>query len=270
MPGPAAVRIVVDRAMTVVRVVAQVDDAILDETRRLRARRDADRERRGEELGKDRDDVDAQHQSSSPSVGSTVMTRASRSTLVTMLLVEGQQHRLFALARDARRARAPAAARSTSTTSPTSRRDASSTRMPSEVVDDRPRRRRAARSRRRARGRYRSRQASAAVRSAMPSNATMNPPLNGRRPKRRAARRGPGARSPSAVPAKTRRPDAKTASGASVIGSTTSSPRMPCALRTRPTMMILGRVMVVASPLRLAPRRPAPRRLQLARRDASS
>ena len=30
---------------------------------------------------------------------------------------------------------------------------------------------------------------------------------------------------------------AKTASGSSVIGSTTRSPRMPCALRTRPTMM---------------------------------
>src|SRR3954471_6875442 len=51
-----------------------------------------------------------------------------------------------------------------------------------------------------------------------------------------------GARSPSAVPAKTRRPDAKTASGSSVIVSTTTSPRMPCALRTRPTMMNSGLV----------------------------
>src|SRR5471032_1175956 len=46
--------------------------------------------------------------------------------------------------------------------------------------------------------------------------------------------------SPPAVPAKTRRPDANTASGSSVSVSTTTSPRMPCALRTRPTMMNAG------------------------------
>src|SRR6476661_1482395 len=50
--------------------------------------------------------------------------------------------------------------------------------------------------------------------------------------------------SPLAVPAKTRWPDAKIASGASVIGSTTTSPRTPCALRTRPTMMNAGVVIV--------------------------
>src|SRR6476469_8991235 len=61
-----------------------------------------------------------------------------------------------------------------------------------------------------------------------------------------------GAMSPEAVPAKTRRPDAKIASGASVIVSTTTSPRMPWALRTRPTMMNSGVVIAVSpSVLRL-------------------
>src|SRR6476660_8229269 len=46
--------------------------------------------------------------------------------------------------------------------------------------------------------------------------------------------------SPLAVPAKTRWPDAKIASCTSLIGSTTTSPRIPCALRTRPTMMNAG------------------------------
>src|SRR4051812_26366149 len=41
--------------------------------------------------------------------------------------------------------------------------------------------------------------------------------------------------SPSAVPAKTRLPDAKITSGLSVRGSTITSPRIPCALRISPT-----------------------------------
>src|SRR6185436_5924083 len=45
-----------------------------------------------------------------------------------------------------------------------------------------------------------------------------------------------GARSPLVVPAKTRLPDAKITSGLSVRGSTTTSPRIPCALRTSPTI----------------------------------
>src|SRR6185436_9978787 len=45
-----------------------------------------------------------------------------------------------------------------------------------------------------------------------------------------------GARSPLVVPAKTRLPAAKTTSGLSVRGSTTTSPRIPCALRISPTI----------------------------------
>src|ERR1700704_3494919 len=44
------------------------------------------------------------------------------------------------------------------------------------------------------------------------------------------------ASSPSVVPAKTRLPDAKITSGLSVSGSTTTSPRIPCALRISPTI----------------------------------
>src|SRR5688572_7708451 len=77
-PRPAAVRIVVDSAMTVVGEVAQVEDAVLHLPCRGGARRDADRERCNEELGKDRDDVDPH--SSNPSGGVTTMRRASRST----------------------------------------------------------------------------------------------------------------------------------------------------------------------------------------------
>src|SRR5438270_1804030 len=45
-----------------------------------------------------------------------------------------------------------------------------------------------------------------------------------------------GARSPVAVPAKTRLPGAKITSGLSVRASTTTSPRIPCALRISPTI----------------------------------
>src|SRR6267378_2236447 len=48
------------------------------------------------------------------------------------------------------------------------------------------------------------------------------------------------ASSPSVVPAKTRLPDAKTTSGLSVRGSTTTSPRIPCALRISPTIAYSG------------------------------
>src|ERR1700704_5275671 len=48
------------------------------------------------------------------------------------------------------------------------------------------------------------------------------------------------ASSPSVVPAKTRLPDAKTTSGLSVSGSTTTSPRIPCALRISPTIAYSG------------------------------
>src|SRR3954469_2889246 len=47
-------------------------------------------------------------------------------------------------------------------------------------------------------------------------------------------------RSPPWVPAKTRLPDAKTTSGRSVRGSTTTSPRIPCALRISPTIAYSG------------------------------
>src|SRR5437763_9395014 len=63
----------------------------------------------------------------------------------------------------------------------------------------------------------------------------MNPSLK-RDARSMCSSRLSGATSPRTVPASTRCPGAKTASGASVIGSTTSSPRMPCAFRTRPTI----------------------------------
>src|SRR3982751_6439411 len=52
------------------------------------------------------------------------------------------------------------------------------------------------------------------------------------------------ARSPPWVPAKTRLPDAKTTSGWSVRGSTTTSPRIPCALRISPTIAYSGSAIV--------------------------
>src|SRR5215210_2473900 len=48
------------------------------------------------------------------------------------------------------------------------------------------------------------------------------------------------ARSPLESPAKTRLPDAKTTSGLLVRGSTTTSPRIPCALRISPTIAYSG------------------------------
>ena len=55
-------------------------------------------------------------------------------------------------------------------------------------------------------------------------------------------RKAHGIRGEVVVEVITDAPDAKTASGASVMTSTTTSPRMPCALRTRPTMMNAGGV----------------------------
>src|SRR5829696_1537393 len=98
------------------------------------------------------------------------------------------------------------------------------------------------------RSRYRPRHVSATVRSGISAKATRSPSLNGRLDSTWSSVPF-GARSPVAVPAKTRRPDAKIASGASVIGSTTTSPRMPCALRTRPTMMNAGVVIASSSGL---------------------
>ena len=62
----AAVRGVVGRAVAVVGVLAEVDQRHLQQPGVARALRDAGREGRREELGKDRDDVDAHGQSSSP------------------------------------------------------------------------------------------------------------------------------------------------------------------------------------------------------------
>src|SRR5690348_4981198 len=99
------------------------------------------------------------------------------------------------------------------------------------------------------RSRKRSRHNSASVRSSSPAKCTIKPPLKGE-----AATISSSwpffARSPDAVPANTRRPGAKTASGSSVIGSTTRSPRMPCALRTRPTMIRSGGTVAMLRPLR--------------------
>src|ERR1700681_3583308 len=46
--------------------------------------------------------------------------------------------------------------------------------------------------------------------------------------------------SPLEFPARTRLPDAKITSGLSVSGSTTTSPRIPCALRISPTIAYSG------------------------------
>ena len=58
----AAVRVVVDGAMAVVRVVAEIDNLILYGAGDGGPGRDADRQRAGEELWKDGDDVDAEHE----------------------------------------------------------------------------------------------------------------------------------------------------------------------------------------------------------------
>jgi hypothetical protein len=55
----APVRRVVGGAVTIVRVLAQVDERYLEQAGVAGALRDADRERRREELWKDRDDVNA-------------------------------------------------------------------------------------------------------------------------------------------------------------------------------------------------------------------
>src|SRR5687767_14453163 len=78
----------------------------------------------------------------------------------------------------------------------------------------------------------------------MRSKRTSRPSRNGRTAS--TASSAPSrARSPPAVPAKTRRPGANTASGASVNGSTTTSPRMPCAFRIRPTIANSGDSMLL-------------------------
>jgi hypothetical protein len=82
------------------------------------------------------------------------------------------------------------------------------------------------------------------LRSASSAKPTSKPSLNGRMVVMCSSVRL-AERSPAAVPAKTRWPGAKTASGASVMASTTTSPRMPCALRTRPTIMNSGVVIAV-------------------------
>lgn len=86
---------------------------------------------------------------------------------------------------------------------------------------------------------YRSRHASARSRSVISVKWMMYPPLNGVDDSMRSVGR-PLAGSPDAVPATRRRPTENTASASSVIGSTTRSPRMPCAFRTRPTMISSG------------------------------
>src|SRR5688572_33384936 len=66
-PGTATVGIIIHRAVLVVSEVAQVDDVVLDASRRARTRRYAQAERPGKELRKDRYDVDAErHQSKMP------------------------------------------------------------------------------------------------------------------------------------------------------------------------------------------------------------
>src|SRR5439155_12098100 len=56
-PRSAAIRVIVDGAMTIVREVSQVDDLVDNAPRRRRLRWNRQRERAGEELGKDRDDA---------------------------------------------------------------------------------------------------------------------------------------------------------------------------------------------------------------------
>src|SRR5213593_4564569 len=88
-PRPAPVRVIVDRLMPIVRIVAEVHDVVLHRAGITRARENARRKRSGEKLRKDRDDVDAQHYSMSPSTGSTSMTRCSESTRVTVCSLNG-------------------------------------------------------------------------------------------------------------------------------------------------------------------------------------
>ena len=203
------------------------------------------------------------------------MTRASRSTLVTMRSygistdprsrVDVERESLRQLVRVRRRSRRP--------------RPTRARRACPAVRARRPRPRRAARARRREASRKRSRQVSAALRSAISLEVHDEAALERASTRDRAARARFLAGSPDAVPAMTRRPGAKTASGASVIASTTRSPRMPCALRTRPTMISSGRAMSrvgrcgrpYSRAPALAPRRlrrrartPARRRVQLA------
>ncbi len=68
-PGAAPVGDVVDGPVAVVRVLAQVDEPVLDQARFRGARRNRQPERALEEGGEDRDDVDPHHQGSSALVG---------------------------------------------------------------------------------------------------------------------------------------------------------------------------------------------------------
>src|SRR5687768_2598413 len=89
---------------------------------------------------------------------------------------------------------------------------------------------------------YRPRSSSASLRSVTSENLTIMPALNGRAASIVSVRSS--AASPLASPMKTRRPDANTASGASVSGSIATSPRIPCALRIRPTIANAWAVML--------------------------
>src|SRR5439155_1150507 len=64
-PGAATVRRVIDRVVLVVRVIAQLHDAVLDQSRRRGAAQNARPQRRGEPLRKQRHHVDPQHRYSS-------------------------------------------------------------------------------------------------------------------------------------------------------------------------------------------------------------
>src|SRR6185312_392437 len=59
--GTATIWIVIHRAVTIVREITQVDDIVLHGTSRSGARRNAERERRREEIGEYRYDVYRQH-----------------------------------------------------------------------------------------------------------------------------------------------------------------------------------------------------------------
>src|SRR6266508_1157908 len=77
------------------------------------------------------------------------------------------------------------------------------------------------------------------------------PPLKGRDDSTTSDVAGSSAgTSPLRSPANTRRPSAKTASGASVSGSTTTSPRIPCAFRIIPTTANAGSGMLRLAGLR--------------------
>src|SRR5437763_15720788 len=56
-----AVRVVVYGAMPIMRIVTQIDDPILHASRRRGASGDGKRERRGEEVRKDREDANEEH-----------------------------------------------------------------------------------------------------------------------------------------------------------------------------------------------------------------